>query len=101
MTTTFASQPDVASPPAVCPPAIGADDAELIIKPRKGWIGIDWPELIRYRELLFFLIWRDVKVKYKQAILGFAWAVLVPVLSMIIFSMVGKFAGFTAGVKSP
>jgi len=101
MTTTFASQQNVHATTAAAPSAIAPDEAELIIKPRKGWIGIDWRELLRYRELLFFLIWRDVKVKYKQAVLGFAWAVLVPVLSMMIFTMVGKFAGFTSGVKSP
>jgi lipopolysaccharide transport system permease protein len=76
------------------------DEPELIIRPRRGWIGVDWRELVRYRELLLFLIWRDVKVKYKQAILGFAWAVLVPVLSMMIFTMIGKFAGFTKQIEA-
>lgn len=72
-----------------------ADDApELVIQPRRGWIAIDWRELIRYRELLFFLVWRDVKVKYKQAVLGVAWAVFVPILSMLIYTVVGNFAGF-------
>src|SRR6266480_3330494 len=79
-------------------PAIAPEEAELIIRPRRGWIGVDWRELLRYRELLLFLIWRDVKVKYKQAILGFAWAVLVPVLQVIIFTMIGRFAGFTEGI---
>jgi len=82
------------------PSSIATDDAELIIKPRRGWIGVDWRELWRYRELLLFLIWRDVKVKYKQAILGFAWAVFVPVLSMMIFTMIGKFAGFTRQIQA-
>src|SRR5688500_6672772 len=50
------------------------DAPEMIIRPRKGWIGIDWSELWRYRELMYFLVWRDVKVRYKQAALGFAWA---------------------------
>src|SRR5262245_52092687 len=85
--------------PAAGASPIAYDEAELIIRPRRGWIGVDWRELWRYRELLVFLIWRDVKVKYKQAILGFAWAVLVPVLSMMIFTMIGKFAGFTRQIE--
>lgn len=64
---------------------------ELVIQPLKGWIPIDWNELIRHRELLFFLIWRDIKVRYKQAVLGSAWAILQPVistaLSYLIFSV--------------
>jgi lipopolysaccharide transport system permease protein len=70
------------------------DHPELIIKPRRGWIGVDWRELLSHRELLFFLIWRDVKVKYKQAILGFAWALFVPVISMMLFNFIGRAAGF-------
>ncbi len=61
---------------------------ELVIRPHKGWIGIDWFELWRYRELLYFLVWRDFKVRYKQTVLGIAWAVLQPVLSMIIFTVI-------------
>src|SRR5436190_12221770 len=61
---------------------------ELIIKPRKGWVPVDWRELWTHRELLYFLAWRDVKVRYKQAILGVAWAVLAPVLSVAVFSFV-------------
>ena len=76
------------------------DEADLVIKPRKGWIGVDWRELIRYRELLFFLIWRDVKVKYKQAVLGFTWAIIVPVLQVIIFTAIGKAAGFASKVTT-
>ena len=57
---------------------------ELIIQPKRGWIAIDWAEMYRYRELLGFLVWRDVKVRYKQSILGVAWAVLVPLLTMVI-----------------
>ena len=62
--------------------------AELVIQPSKGWIGIDWPELFRFRELLYFLVWRDVKVRYKQAILGVGWAILVPILHMIVFTQI-------------
>src|ERR1700712_2352192 len=61
---------------------------ELVIQPRKGWIAIDWAEMFRYRELLGFLIWRDVKVRYKQSVLGIAWAVLVPFLNMLVFTVI-------------
>jgi lipopolysaccharide transport system permease protein len=58
------------------------------IKPRKGMIGIDWKELWQYRDLFFFLIWRDILVRYKQTLLGAAWAVLQPLASMILFAIV-------------
>jgi lipopolysaccharide transport system permease protein len=62
-----------------------------IIKPSRGWRAVDFGELWRYRELIYFLVWRDVKVRYKQTLLGAAWAVLKPFLSMVIFSVI--FAG--------
>jgi lipopolysaccharide transport system permease protein len=66
---------------------------ELVIEPRRGWVGIDWRELVHFRELLYFLVWRDVKVRYKQTVLGVAWAVLQPLLSMAIFTVIfGKLA---------
>ena len=66
---------------------------ETIIRPEKGWLAIDFAELWRYRELLFFLIWRDIKVRYKQTVLGAAWAIIQPVFSMIVFSIIfGSFA---------
>jgi lipopolysaccharide transport system permease protein len=67
---------------------------ETIIRAKKGWIGIDWEELRSHRELLYFLVWRDVKVKYKQAVFGAAWAIVVPLVSVLIYSAVGHFAGF-------
>ncbi len=67
---------------------------ETVIRPKKGWIGIDFREIVSRRELLFFLVWRDVKVKYKQAIFGAAWAIVVPLVSVVIYSLVGHFAGF-------
>ena len=60
---------------------------EIIIKPRKGWISINFKELWQFRELLYFLAWRDVKVRYKQTFLGVIWAVLQPVLTMLVFSV--------------
>ena len=62
--------------------------AETVIRPRKGWINIDWAELYRYRELLFFLTWRDILVRYKQTVLGVAWAVLQPVFMMVVFTVI-------------
>jgi lipopolysaccharide transport system permease protein len=58
-----------------------------IIRPTKGWATFDLRELWAYRELVYFLIWRDVKVRYKQTALGVAWAVLQPLLSMVVFSL--------------
>jgi lipopolysaccharide transport system permease protein len=62
-----------------------------VIRPSRGWSWIDLGELWRYRELIYFLVWRDVKVRYKQTLLGAAWAILKPFLSMVIFSVI--FAG--------
>jgi lipopolysaccharide transport system permease protein len=66
----------------------GPSEHELVLQPSRGWIGINWSELIRYRELLFFLVWRDIKVRYKQAVLGVAWAVLQPVITMVVFTAI-------------
>lgn len=64
-----------------------------IIRPRRGWISIDWAELWRYRELFAFLVWRDISVRYKQTVLGVAWAVIQPVLTMLVFTVIfGKLA---------
>lgn len=69
-------------------PAVAYDDLpEIVIRPESGWIAIDWKELVAYRELLFFLIWRDISVRYKQTMLGGLWAILQPVILMLIFSV--------------
>jgi lipopolysaccharide transport system permease protein len=75
---------------AVTPMAETAEHelSETVIEPKKGWIGIDWSELAHARELLYFLVWRDIKVRYKQATLGVLWAVLVPVIQVAIFSII-------------
>ncbi len=59
----------------------------LVIKPSTGWVSLKLKELWEYRELLYFLTWRDVKVRYKQTALGAAWAILQPLLTMIVFSL--------------
>jgi lipopolysaccharide transport system permease protein len=71
-----------------------AHDEELIIRPLTGWIGINWKEMWTHRELLLYLILRDVSVRYKQTVLGPAWAVVQPLMMMMIFTMIfGRFAG--------
>ena len=63
------------------------------IRPSRGWVSLNLHDLWEYRELLWFLTWRDVKVRYKQAALGIAWAVLQPLLTVLIFSVIfGKLA---------
>lgn len=57
------------------------------IEPSRGWVSLQLKELWAYRELLYFLIWRDVKVRYKQTALGVGWAVIQPVTTMIVFSV--------------
>lgn len=76
---------------------------ELIIRPRSGWIAIDWRELWEHRELLYFLVQRDIKVRYKQTVLGAAWAIIRPVLTMLIFSVVfGRLASMPSdGIPYP
>jgi lipopolysaccharide transport system permease protein len=59
-----------------------------VYRKRRGWIPLDWRELWEFRELLFFLTWRDVMVRYKQTALGAAWAVLQPALTMVIFTLI-------------
>lgn len=59
-----------------------------IITPRTGWQVINFRELIEYRDLFLFLVWRDIKVLYAQTILGFSWAILQPLIQIVIFSIV-------------
>lgn len=71
---------------------------EIVIEPRPGWIAIDWREMYTQRELLFFLIWRDISVRYKQTVLGSAWAILQPLMLMMIFTFFfGRFVQIEHG----
>jgi homopolymeric O-antigen transport system permease protein len=71
---------------------------EIVIRPPNGWHLVNVRELYRYRELLFFLVWRDVKIRYKQTVLGVAWAVLQPVMMMAVFTVFfGRLAGLPSG----
>ena len=64
-----------------------------IIKPRYGWQVIDFKELLAYRDLFYFLVWRNIKVMYAQTILGFSWAIIQPLTQIVIFTIIfGKVA---------
>lgn len=67
------------------------------IRPSTGWVALKLRDLWDYRELLYFLVWRDIKVRYKQTVLGAAWAILQPLLTMVVFSI---FFGRLAGMPS-
>lgn len=86
------------------PPAVNLPEKPLVtIKPRQSWVALDLGTLWTYRELLYFLIWRDVKVRYKQTALGVTWAILQPVIMIVIFSVVfGRVAGLPSdGIPYP
>jgi lipopolysaccharide transport system permease protein len=69
----------------------------VVIEPSRGWTSLRLRDVWQYRELLYFLVWRDVKVRYKQTALGAAWAILQPLLAMVVFTI---FFGNLAGVGS-
>jgi lipopolysaccharide transport system permease protein len=70
---------------------------DLIIEPSQGWLSLRFKELWEYKELLYFLAWRDIKVRYKQTVIGASWAVLQPITAMVIFSI---FFGYLAKIPS-
>ena len=89
------AEPEMLIRHKIAPGESGPDPAlqELVIRPRRGWIGIDWKELYQSREILYFFVWRDIKVRYKQTVLGMAWGVLQPLMMMTIFTVIfGRFA---------
>jgi lipopolysaccharide transport system permease protein len=86
------SDGQILNPPQSRPPV-----SITVIRPSRGWVPIDFRELWHYRELLFFLTWRDLKVRYKQTTLGALWAIVQPVLTMVVFSL---FFGRLAKVPS-
>jgi lipopolysaccharide transport system permease protein len=63
------------------------------IRPSRGWLHLDLPALWQYRELIYILVWRDVKVRYKQTLLGAGWAMFQPLATMLIFTAVFSYAG--------
>jgi lipopolysaccharide transport system permease protein len=104
MPATIATKPDVEEPAAEDAAAMGHDAiTETVICPPAGWRLINARELWKYRELLYFLTWRDVKVRYKQTLLGAAWAVLQPAMMMVVFTVFfGRLANIpTGGIPYP
>ena len=75
----------------------------IVIKPSKGWAAINFKDLWHYRELLYFLTWRDIKVRYKQTLIGAGWAILQPFFTMIVFTIFfGKMAKISSeGIPYP
>ena len=89
----------IARQPAIAAsPPLRTNDVPVIrIEPSSGWVSLKLRELWEYRELLYFLVWRDVKVRYKQTVLGAAWAIIQPFFTMVVFSL---FFGRLARVPS-
>jgi lipopolysaccharide transport system permease protein len=76
------------------PQPTGAAGPVTIIEPPRGWITLNFAELWQYRELFGFLVWRGIKVRYKQTLLGLGWAVIVPLVQMVVFTfMFGRLGG--------
>ncbi len=73
--------------------AIATEPPILRIAPPQGWWEVDFRELWQFRELIYFFVWRDIKIRYKQTAIGAAWAILQPALAMIVFALFfGKLA---------
>jgi lipopolysaccharide transport system permease protein len=74
----------------------------VYIRPARGWIGLNLKDLWAYRELIYFLTWRDIKVRYKQAFLGIGWAAIQPLMTMVIFTVIfGKLANLPPDAGMP
>jgi lipopolysaccharide transport system permease protein len=86
------------TPPQIEPAVPDAMLVETVIEPPSGWQLLNVRELWQFRELIFFLAWRDVKVRYKQTVLGAAWAVLQPAMMMVVFTIFfSRMAGMSSG----
>lgn len=95
MTSEFSTETESKTPLGRVP--TGFDSVVVTIEPGKSWVPLRLGDLWQYRELLYFLTWRDVKVRYKQTLLGAAWAIIQPLLAMLIFTLL---FGQLAGIKS-
>lgn len=82
---------------------VARPDTVIVVEPQRGLMKFGFEEIFDYRELLFFLVWRDIKVRYKQTIIGVSWAVLQPLLTMVVFTVVfSRLAGLQgSGVPYP
>ena len=77
-----------AHPPAVAPPLVQTGVSPTVrIEPPRGWLELRLREVWEYRELLYFFVWRDVKIRYKQTVIGIAWVILQPLLTMGVFTL--------------
>jgi lipopolysaccharide transport system permease protein len=65
-----------------------SEPGTVVLRPSRGWTALNLRDLWKYRELLYFMVWRDIKVRYKQAVLGVAWAILLPVINILVFTFV-------------
>ena len=75
---------------------------KLRIEPAGAWQGLHLSELWRYRELLYFFVWRDIKVRYKQTVLGALWAVIQPLSTTFLFTIIfGRLGGMAKQVNGP
>ena len=92
MSSTTTGTASVSTSPTEIFTAVSADPT-VVIKPDRGLFDLELKALWEYRELLYFLVWRDVKIRYKQTLIGAGWAILQPVMTMVVFTVVfGKFA---------
>src|SRR5207244_2658087 len=92
-----AEAPAIKDSPEALQAEAPANIPTIVIKPSHGWVSLKLRELWEYRELLYFLTWRDIKVRYKQTALGAAWAIIQPFLTMVVFSL---FFGKLAKIQS-
>src|ERR1051325_2792585 len=85
------------------PSASDTETPIVRIEPSRGWISLNLRALWEYRELLYFLIWREVKIRYKQTVIGLAWVILQPLITILIFTVVfSHFAGIPSdGIPCP
>ena len=68
----------------------------IFLRPSRGWSALNLVDLWRYRELVYFLTWRDIKVRYKQTILGAAWAIIQPLMNMVVLTVIfGRLANLS------
>lgn len=94
---TVKAQSTQGQPGAAGAPSWLDDLPEIVIRPSRGWVSLNLHDLWEYRELLYFLTWRDIKIRYKQTVLGASWAILQPFFTMVVFSL---FFGRLAGIPS-
>jgi lipopolysaccharide transport system permease protein len=86
----------------VARPSTPVRTSKLRIEPPTSWQGLNLQELWRYRELLYFFVWRDIKVRYKQTVLGALWAIIQPLAATLLFTIFfGRFGGMSRQVEQP